>query len=124
MGTWAAFEGFRTVQNYRAARARREAEYKMREDRMLAVVTATVESWRNWKRASEALAAAREASEAAELVCRDVEKLFEEGEETMSRLLDRRAERDAAQVRAEKARYAVALAEIALRQAMGVGIGF
>ena len=124
MGTWAAFEGFRTVQNYRAARARREAEYKLREDRMLAVVTATVESWRNWKRASEALAAAREASEAAELVCRDAEKLFEEGEETMSRLLDRRTERDAAQVRAEKARYAVALAEIALRQAMGVGIGF
>ena len=124
MGTWAAFEGFRSVQNYRAARARREAEFKLHEDRMLAVVTSTVETWRNWKRAEEDFAAAREASEAAELVCRDVEKLFEEGEETMSCLLDRRAERDAAQVRAEKARYAVALAEIALRQAMGVGIGF
>jgi len=124
MGTWAAFEGFRSVQNYRAARARREAEYKMREDRMLAVVTATVEAWRNWRRASEALAAALAASNAAELVCKEAERLFEEGEETMSRLLDRRTERDAAQVRAERARYAVALSEIALRQAMGVGIGF
>ena len=124
MGTWAAFEGFRSVQNYRAARARREAEYKMREDRMLAVVTATVEAWRNWRRASEALAAALAASNAAELVCKEAERLFEEGEETMSRLLDRRTERDAAQVRAERARYAAALSEIALRQAMGVGIGF
>ena len=124
MGTWAAFEGFRSVQSYRAARARREAEFKLREDRMLAVVTATVEAWRNWKRAAEGLAAAEAARDAAELVCKDAERLFDEGGETMSRVLDKRSERDAAQVEAEKARYAVALAEIALRQAMGIGIGF
>lgn len=124
MGTWAAFEGFRTIQSYRAARARREAEFKLREDRMLAVVTATVEAWRNWKRAADGFAAAQAASAAAELVCQDAERLFEEGEKTMSHVLDKRTERDAAQVEAQKARYAVALAEIALRQAMGIGIGF
>ena len=124
MGTWAAFEGFKSVQNYRAARARREAEFRLREDRMLAVVTSTVEAWCNWKRADEELAAAEAVRAAAESVCSDAERLFEEGEETMSHVLDRRAERDAAQVQSEKARYALALSEVALRQAMGIGIGF
>ena len=124
IGTWAAFEGFRSVQNYRAARARREAEFKLREDRMLAVVTSTVEAWRNWKRAEEDLVAAETVRDAAELVYRDAERLFDEGEETMTHVLDKRTERDAAQVRAEKARYATALSEIALRQAMGIGMGF
>ncbi|MBQ7187954.1 MAG: TolC family protein [Kiritimatiellae bacterium] len=123
IGTWAAFEGFRSVQNYRAAKARREAEFQLREDRMLAVITATVEAWRNWKRATDGLRAAEEVYTAAKLVCSDAERLFEDGRETMSRVLDRRTDRDAAQVEAEKAKYAVALAELSLRQAIGVGIG-
>ncbi|MBR4170211.1 MAG: TolC family protein [Kiritimatiellae bacterium] len=123
IGTWAAFEGFRSVQNYRAAKAKRSAEFQLREDRMLAVITATIEAWRNWNRATDGLRAAEEVYAAAELVCSDSERLFEDGQETMSHVLDRRADRDAAQVDAEKARYAVALAELSLRQAIGVGIG-
>ena len=40
IGTWAVFEGFRTVQQYRAARAACETEFKLQEERMTAVVVA------------------------------------------------------------------------------------
>ena len=46
IGTWAIFEGFRTVQQYRAAKAARETEFKLQEERMTAVVIAVADSWR------------------------------------------------------------------------------
>ncbi len=43
VGTWAVFEGFRTVQQYRAAKATRETEFKLQEERMTAVVIAVAD---------------------------------------------------------------------------------
>ncbi len=122
VAAWSAFEGFRTVQEYRAARAKREAEFKLQEDRMLAVVTAVAEAHRSYRRcAAQRLAAAR-AKEAAETDFAETERRFDEGEETLSTVLDKLAAKDAAAVQFIAAEYSSALAEVALRQAMGIGI--
>ncbi len=119
-GTWAAFEGFRTVQVYREARAKREAEFKLQEDRMLAVVTSVADAWRNWRETEDRVRAARKMREATALDYSDAERRYEDGQETLNRVLDKLAAKDAAEVRAISAEYAGALAEITLRQAMGL----
>ena len=121
-GTWALFEGFRTVQAYRAARAKRQAEFKLQEDRMLAVITSVSGAWRNWRETENRVAAARKLREATALDYADAEKRREDGQETLNRVLDKLAEKDAAEVQAISAEYAAALAEITLRQAMGLGL--
>lgn len=121
-GTWAAFEGFRTVQAYRAARARRQAEFRLQEDRMLAVVTSVADAWRIWRETADRVKAARKLREATALDYADAEKRHEDGQETLNRVLDKLAEKDAAEVQAVSAEYAAALAEITLRQAMGMGL--
>lgn len=121
-GTWAAFEGFRTVQAYRAARARRQAEFRLQEDRMLAVVTSVADAWRTWRETADRVKAARKLREATVLDYADAEKRHEDGQETLNRVLDKLAEKDAAEVQAVSAEYAAALAEITLRQAMGMGL--
>ncbi len=122
IGVWSAFEGFRTVQEYRAARAKKEAEFKLQEDRMLAVVTAVAEAHRNLKRCQVQLHAAKEAATAAETDYSETERCYSEGEETLSTVLDKLAVKDAASVQYIAAEYSAALAEVALRQAMGIGI--
>ena len=122
IAAWSAFEGFRTVQEYRAARAKREAEFKLQEDRMLAVVTAVAEAHRNYRRCAAQRFAASRAKEAAETDYAETERRFAEGEETLSTVLDKLAVKDAAEVQSVAAEYSSALAEVALRQAMGVGI--
>ena len=119
--TWAAFEGFRSVNAYRAATAQREAEAQLQEDRMLAVVTAVIEAWQGARVAGERFEAAQLAAQAAEMDYADAERRRAEGQETMAVVLDKLAVRDAAQVALERARYASALATLALRQAVGVG---
>lgn len=121
-GTWAAFEGFRTVEAYMAARERRDAESRLQEDRMLAVTTAVADAWRGWKETSLQVAAARKMKDAAALDYAAAEKRYEDGQETLNRVLDKLAEKDAAEVRAISAEYAAALAETMLRQAMGTGL--
>ena len=122
VATWSAFEGFRTVQEYRAARAKREAEFKLQEDRMLAVVTSVAEAYRNYTRCAAQLLAAVKAKDAAETDYAETERRFAEGEETLSNVLDKLAVKDAAAVQHIASEYSSALAEVALRQAMGIGI--
>jgi len=119
IGTWAAFEGFRTVQQYRAARAEREAEFKLQEDRMLAVVVAVADCWRQLGEARRRADAARAYAEAARLDCAVTERRYEDGQETISTVLDKIAVRDEAEVKATQAAYAEAMAAIMLRQAVG-----
>ena len=121
-GTWAAFEGFRSVEAYIAAKARREAEFKLQEDRMLAVITSVADAWRGWKETGDRVRVARKMKEATALDWAEAQKRYEDGNETLSRVLDKLAEKDAAEVRAVSAEYAAALAEVTLRQAMGLGL--
>ncbi len=120
--TWAAFEGFRSVQAYRAAEKRSEAEVRLQEDRMLAVVVSVADAWRNWREASVRREAAFKMREAARLDHADAEKRHEDGQETWDRVLDKLAAKDETETRAISAEYAEVLAEITLRQAVGLGI--
>lgn len=122
-GVWSVFGGFRTVQQYRAARARQEAEFRLNEDRMLAVVLSVADCWRSLGEAKARSAAAAKAAEAAALDHDEASRRLDDGRETLSALLDKAAVRDAAEVDLVNARYAEALAEIMLRQAVGGGRG-
>ena len=121
-GVWSAFGGFRTVQQYRAARAAREAEFRLNEDRMLAVVLSVADCWRSLREARARASVAAKAAEAATLDHAEAVRRFDDGRETLSTVLDKVAVRDEAEVNLVRARYAAALASIMLRQAVGLDI--
>jgi len=118
-GVWSVFGGFRTVQEYRAARAMREAEFRLNEDRMLAVVVSVADCWRNLQAAKAAAAVAAKGAAAAVLAHDEAARRLDGGRETASSVLDKSAARDEAEVASVRACGAVALAEIMLRQAVG-----
>lgn len=120
MGVWSVFGGFRTVQEYRAARARREAEFRLNEDRMLAVVVSVADAWRTLREVQALEAVAAKADAAAALDSEETARRFDDGRETMSSVLDKVAARDEAAVALVRARYAETLASIMLRQAVGL----
>jgi len=119
VGTWAAFEGFRSVQQYRAARAVRETEFRLQEDRMAAVVVAVANSCRERGVAQRQAAAAQAWAEAARQDHAAAALRYEDGHETMSVVLDKLAIRDEAEMKLAQAAYAAALADVMLRQAVG-----
>lgn len=121
-GVWSVFGGFRTVQQYRAARATREAEFRLNEDRMLAVVLSVADCWRSLREARARASVAAKAAEAATLDHAEAARRFDDGRETLSTVLDKVAVRDEAEVNLVRARYAAALASIMLRQAVGLDI--
>ena len=117
------FNGFRTVNDYREAKARRAAEFQIQEDRALALVVSTYEAYLNWCRADEQRAVARQACKAAEMDYAETNARYEQDQETLSDVLDKLALQETARVEAVMAEYASALAEIVLRDATGVGLG-
>jgi len=118
-GTWSVFEGFRSVQHYRAARERRETEFVLQEDRMTAVVVAVAESFRQRDVARRQAEAARAWAEAARQDHAAAELRHADGQETMSVVLDKLAVRDDAELQLAQTGYGAALADVMLRQAIG-----
>ncbi len=121
-GVWSVFGGFRTVQEYRAARALREAEFRLNEDRMLAVVVSVAEAWRTLREAEAIEDVAAKAEAAARLDHDEAARRFDDGRETMAGVLDKATTLDEAEVALVRARYARTLAVLMLRQAMGFDI--
>ncbi len=121
-GVWSVFGGFRTVQEYRAARALREAEFRLNEDRMLAVVVSVADAWRTLREAQAIESVAAKAAAAAALDHGEAARRFDDGRETMATVLDKATAQDEAEVALVRARYAKTLAAVMLRQAMGFDI--
>jgi len=122
MGTWAVFEGFRTVQQYRAARATREAEFKLQEERMTAVVIAVADSWRQRRLVRQKAEAARAWAEAARLDYEAAARRHEDGQETLSSVLDKLAVSEEAETKLAESAYGEAMSDILLRQAVGIDV--
>ena len=122
IGTWALFEGFRTVQQYRAARAMRETEFKLQEERMTAVVIAVADSWRQRRLVRQKAAAARAWAEAARLDHEAAARRHEDGNETLSSVLDKLAVSEDAETKLAESAYGEAMADILLRQAVGIDV--
>ena len=122
IGTWALFEGFRTVQQYRAARAVRETEFKLQEDRMTAVVIAVADSWRQRRLVRQKAIAARAWAEAARLDHEAAARRHEDGNETLSSVLDKLAVSEDAETKLAESAYGEAMADILLRQAVGIDV--
>jgi len=115
------FNGFQTVNEYRAAKARRQAEFQMQEDRALSLVVSAYEAHQSWSRAAEQRAVAVQARKAAEMDYAETHARYEQNQETLSEVLDKLALMETARVQAVTAEYASSLAEIVLRDAVGVG---
>ena len=122
VGTWAIFEGFRTVQQYRAARATRETEFKLQEERMTAVVIAVADSWRQRRLVRQKAAAARAWAEAARLDYEAASRRYEDGNETLSSVLDKLATSEDAETKLAESAYGEAMSDILLRQAVGIDV--
>ena len=122
IGTWALFEGFRTVQQYRAARAARETEFKLQEERMTAVVIAVADSWRQRRLVRQKAVAARAWAEAARLDHEAAVRRHEDGNETLSSVLDKLAVSEEAETKLAESAYGEAMADILLRQAVGIDV--
>ena len=122
VGTWAVFEGFRTVQQYRAARATRETEFKLQEDRMTAVVIAVADSWRQRRLVRQKAVAARAWAEAARLDYEAAARRYEDGNETLSSVLDKLAVSEDADTKLAESAYGEAMSDILLRQAVGIDV--
>ena len=122
IGTWALFEGFRTVQQYRAARATRETEFKLQEERMTAVVIAVADSWRQRRLVRQKATAARAWAEAARLDYEAAARRHEDGNETLSSVLDKLAVSEDAETKLAESAYGEAMADILLRQAVGIDV--
>ncbi len=122
IGTWAIFEGFRTVQQYRAAKAARETEFKLQEERMTAVVISVADSWRQRRLVRQRVAAARAWAEAARLDYEAAERRQEDGQETLSSVLDKLAVSEEAETKLAESAYGEAMADILLRQAVGIEV--
>ena len=122
MGTWAIFEGFRTVQQYRAARAMRETEFKLQEERMTAVVVSVVDSWRQRRLVRQKAAAARAWAEAARLDYEAAARRYEDGNETLSSVLDKLAISEDAETKLAESAYGETMSDILLRQAVGIDV--
>lgn len=116
------FSGFQTVNEYREAKARREAEYRVREDRAMSLIVSTFEAYQNWSRVEEQCAVALQARKAAEMDYETTRARFEKDQETLSEVLDKLALMESARVQAATTEYASALAEIVLRDAAGIGM--
>ena len=122
IGTWAVFEGFRTVQQYRAARAARETEFKLQEERMTAVVVAVADSWRQRRLVRQKAEAARAWAEAARLDHEAAARRHEDGSETLSSVLDKLAVSEDAETKLAESAYGEAMADVLLRQAVGIDV--
>ena len=122
IGTWAIFEGFRTVQQYRATRATRETEFKLQEERMTAVVIAVADSWRQRRLVRQKATAARAWAEAARLDHEAAARRYEDGNETLSSVLDKLAVSEDAETKLAESAYGEAMADILLRQAVGIDV--
>ena len=122
IGTWAVFEGFRTVQQYRAARAARETEFKLQEERMTAVVIAVADSWRQRRLVRQKATAARAWAEAARLDYEAAARRHEDGQETLSTVLDKLAVSEDADTKLAESAYGEAMSDILLRQAVGIDV--
>ena len=116
------FNGFRTVEDYREAKARRKAEFQIQEDRASALLVAAFEAYQNWQLVFEQREVATQFKTAAELDYSATHARYRENKENLSDVLDRLAIMEAARVHAVMAEYACALAEIVLRDAVGVGL--
>ena len=122
VGTWAVFEGFRTVQQYRAARATRETVFKLQEERMTAVVIAVADSWRQRRLVRQKAVAARAWAEAACLDYEAAVRRYEDGNETLSSVLDKLAVSEDADTKLAESAYGEAMSDILLRQAVGIDV--
>ena len=122
VGTWAIFEGFRTVQQYRAAKATRETEFKLQEERMTAVVIAVADSWRQRRLVRQKAVAARAWAEAARLDYEAAARRHEDGQETLSSVLDKLAVSEDAETKLAESAYGEAMSDILLRQAVGIEV--
>jgi outer membrane protein TolC len=118
-GTMTLFNGFANINEYKAARERREESFLEREQASLAVILEVMRAYLTVATAYEQVALARSALDVASRRFVETEQQWREGLVGSSELLDVAARRDSARAQATAARFQYQVATATLWNVMG-----
>ena len=118
-GTMTLFNGFANVNEYKAARQRREASFLQREQATLSIILEVLRSYLMVAIADEQVALARSSLDVATQRSAETEQQWQEGLIDASDLLDVVAQRDKARAQTAAARFQYQVATATLLNVMG-----
>lgn len=122
-GVMSVFDGLQSIAEYRAARKEHEAAIALREDCAATLLISVWQAWTNLRQARERAIVAHAAAHATALDYDEVYARHQNGQETLSEVLDKYSARERARIDALSSGYAEALAEMVFRDAIGLGWG-
>ena len=118
-GTLSVFNGFANINEYKAARARREEAFLQREQASLAIILEVLRAHLNLRTAAQESMWARQNLKVATAKLAEAQQRWEEGLVNASELLDLSAQRDSAAMQAINAGYRYQVSTATLRNVIG-----
>jgi outer membrane protein TolC len=118
-GTLSVFNGFANINEYKAAKQRRQEAFLRREEASLAVIVEVIKAHLNLQTAAQEQALAQQNLKVAAARLAEVRQLGREGLVNASELLDLLAQRDSAQMQAINAGHQYQVGAATLLNVMG-----
>jgi outer membrane protein TolC len=118
-GTLSVFNGFANINEYKAAKQRRQGAFLRREEASLAVIVGVIKAHLNLQTAAQEQALARQNLKVADARLAEVRQKGREGLVNASELLDLLAQRDSAQMQAINAGHQYQVGAATLLNVMG-----
>ncbi|MBR4318037.1 MAG: TolC family protein, partial [Kiritimatiellae bacterium] len=112
-----------SIANAMQAQESKEAAFKLREDAANTLMVSVWQAWVNLRQAQDRKAVAEANRLAAEVNYEETTARYEQGQETLSEVLDAYSICEQARIDALSASYADALAEVVFRDTVGLGWG-
>ena len=122
-GVLTLFDGMQSIASAMQAQESKEAAFKLREDAANTLMVSVWQAWVNLRQAQDRKAVAEANRLAAEVDYEETTARYEQGQETLSEVLDAYSICEQARIDALSASYADALAEVVFRDTVGLGWG-
>jgi len=119
VGTLSLFNGFANINEYKAAKQRREKAFIQREDRALALIVEVVKAYLNLKNAEEEMLLAKKSFDMESTRFAEIEQLWREGLADSSKMLSVLADRDQAQMQVMNSRFKLQVSVATLLNVVG-----
>jgi outer membrane protein TolC len=122
-GVLTLFDGLQTIAETMKAQEAKSAAFKLREDAANTLMVSVWQAWVNLRQARDRQAVAAANRFAAEVDYEETTARYQQGQETLSEVLDAYSVCEQARIDALSASYAEALAEVVFRDTVGLGWG-
>lgn len=122
-GVLTLFDGLQTIAETMKAQEAKSAAFKLREDAANTLMVSVWQAWVNLRQARDRQAVAAANRLAAEVDYEETTARYQQGQETLSEVLDAYSVCEQARIDALSASYAEALAEVVFRDTVGLGWG-